>query len=304
MWKWDFRAGFTLIELSLSIAFISVLSITVVLLINQTVAAYNRGILLDQVNTTGVDLVDEFRYAVQNSASRSVVDECSVYYHVNDNNDAPSAYKDCVNDGAHKFVSILQYSDNVSNGKANIGRVPIFGAFCTGTYSYIWNSGYLYNGANTALESSRASVKYKASGSGGERTASGFRILKIRDDSRAVCVSAVRSKGGDNNYNVTDFASLFDITGYEVVSEEPVDLLPDAQNNLILYDLSAARPVSSNASNSIFYAVSFILGTIRGGININKSGDYCAPPGDGSGVNDFDYCAINKFNFAIQATGE
>lgn len=293
----DLRAGFTLVELSLSIAFISVLSITVVLLINQTVAAYNRGILLDQVDTTGADLVDELRYAVQNSSSRPVTDECAVYYNV-----TSAAYTDCMNSGALNFVSILVNGNNVMSGGKNIGSVPISGAFCTGTYSYVWNSGYLYNGENSGAN--KATVKYKYSNEVTPRTARDFKVLKIRDDSRAVCISAVRARGGDSTYNVSGISNQFDITGYEVVDEEPVDLLPGAdQNNLVLYDLSAAAPMSSNASNSIFYAVSFILGTIRGGININTSGNYCIPPGD-SANEDFDYCAINKFNFAVQATGE
>lgn len=53
------KAGFTLVELSLSIAFIAVLSITIVLIINDAISTYRRGLTLNQINTTGMDLVDE-----------------------------------------------------------------------------------------------------------------------------------------------------------------------------------------------------------------------------------------------------
>ena len=49
--------------------------------------------------------------------------------------------------------------------------------------------------------------------------------------------------------------------------------------------------------------MSFILGTLRGGANVNVSGEFCATPGSNSSVEDFDYCAINKFNFAARTLG-
>ena len=52
----------------------------------------------------------------------------------------------------------------------------------------------------------------------------------------------------------------------------------------------------------IFYAASFILGTRRGGINIKEAGNNCKPPSDE--FTELEYCAINKFNFAVQAGGK
>ena len=52
----------------------------------------------------------------------------------------------------------------------------------------------------------------------------------------------------------------------------------------------------------MFYAASFILGTRRGGINIKQVGNNCKPPSDFD--SNLDYCAINNFNFAVQAGGE
>ena len=52
----------------------------------------------------------------------------------------------------------------------------------------------------------------------------------------------------------------------------------------------------------LFFAGSFILGTRRGGVNITTSGDSCKPPTDE--YSDLEYCAINRFNFAVQAGGD
>ena len=62
-----------------------------------------------------------------------------------------------------------------------------------------------------------------------------------------------------------------------------------------------ATPATNDLGKASFYSVSFILGTVQGGINVMSSGNFCkAPEEDDS---NFDYCAINKFNFAAQATG-
>ena len=103
--------------------------------------------------------------------------------------------------------------------------------------------------------------------------------------------------------------SNFDITSYGPVEETPIDILSNREtgegdsegsvgNNLAIYDLASATPAESSAGNSLFYSVSFILGTIQGGINVKASGNFCATPADYE-LENFDYCAINKFNFAI-----
>ena len=147
------------------------------------------------------------------------------------------------------------------------------------------------------------------------KTETDFKLLKIRDRNREVCVAALNegltspkdrrytyvpdATNGDSINSVTE-PNVFNLTNYSVISEEPVDLLAgDISNNLAIYDLTSAAPATS-----AFYITSFILGTIQGGININASGNFCATPeGYNSTIENFNYCAINKFNFAAQANG-
>lgn len=333
-----FHEGFTLVELALSMAFIGILSVAVVLIISDTVASYRRGLTIAQVNSTGRDIVDDMRLAVANSSSQAVTVDCSRYYQTN-----VLAREKCVNDGAYTFVTVVKEADvTLKNGAEVLENVPIYGAFCTGTYSYIWNSGY-YDMEEADFTEKRdkiwAEIKYKYNFGGTsdikEVTIDGslrenadfvpeegvsevsvgsdnrpFRLLKIRDTNRAVCVSVSRPEAKGEVYkNTTEIeeegglGNVFDITEYGVLDEQPEDLmLADTDNDLALFDLYVARPAESTSQRNMFYAVSFILGTANGGANIKANGRSCTPPTDYENEN-FDYCAINKFNFAIQATG-
>ena len=314
------KKGFTLIELSLSIVFIAILSITITLIITNTIVSYRRGIVLNQINTTGMDLADDFRAAIQNSPSKAVTSECAKLYQ--DSGLTSDLYNRCMEDGARNFVSVMRLSSvtigNNTNNAKTMSNVPVFGAFCTGAYSYIWNSGYFFNeDYNVEDVDGSAILKYKNGETGSVATESGFRLLKIPDESRAICISAVNFTANGNylvrntsrlgvSTVINNGGSVFDISGEknEPIYDDVVELLSaDGNNNMVLYDLSAAAPAYNGLNNALFYSMSFVLGTVQGGINVKASGNFCATP-DEYTIENFDYCAINKFNVAVQAIGE
>ncbi len=279
------KRGFTLIELSLSIAFISILSIIIVLLINNSIASYRRGLTLNQINTVGMDLVDDIRTVVQSSPSGAVVGLCSRFEDENEK-------EVCEQDGGRLFISIVieDYSEEEP--------VPLFGAFCTGNYSYIWNSGYLFNGKYS--DKSPVDLTYTEKGKSeskhfpeGEEKP---KLIKVRDVKRNVCKNAV----SETDYTVT-VGSSFNI-GEVDSGFEPESLLSSGGYNLAVYDFSAMTPAVNTAGNVSFYSISFILGTVQGGINVTATGDFCKTPN--STDESFDNCIINKFNFAAQAIGK
>lgn len=328
-----FRSGFTMVELSLSIAFIAILSIAVVLMITNSISSYHRGLTLTQIETTGTDIVHDIRTAIQRAQARSITSSCTDYYVKKEIQD------ECKEDGALNFVSVTRYGGvqiKKGNGAANFvvgdNDVPVFGAFCTGSYSYIWNTGYFFNSDLYSVNGdgvSMATLKYKKSCDNNDgdsddscptiETAENFRLLKVEDPSRSVCISSVRGsyvKSEEDEekarYRITKYGAEsinnnggeFDITTYDVVNEEPVDLLAGEGIGLAVYDLTSTAPAEGSNTKNLFYAVSFILGSVQGGINIRATGDFCATPeGFNSEVANFDYCAINKFNFAAQAVG-
>ena len=241
------RQGFTLVELSLSLVFIGILSITAVLVINNTVMAYQRGLILNKINDVGMDLVDDMRAAVQGSSYEIKCGEPS-------GSDA-------------ECVSFVKTGKAEKRGEFT-DSVPLYGGFCTGKYSYVWKSGYLSDDNGTVTTSG----------------VSDFRLAKIKDDGKeTICM-----KYKEDN-NVKNFGD-----------EEYEELLAK-DSGLAIYDISVPFPAVSESAKAAYYSVSFVLGTKDGGVNILTSGDYCEPP---EGINsNFNYCAINKFNFAAQTGG-
>lgn len=306
--------GFTLIELSLSVAILGVLSLTIALIINDSIATYRRGLTLNQVNTVGMDLVDDMRTAFQNSSAKSVMSECESLYGTSGGSgegDSPSRTA-CKNDQGKNLVSVTKYANVTVNRNAEpLVGVPVYGAICTGSYSYIWNSGYFFDSRHyKVINTSPATFKL------GDDEYKDFRLLKVLDRNRGVCAySMLASIKGDlksaemvyTKGAITRSNVVFINSPNEIIPEDqkPISLLAEDNNDttLALYDLQSAAPIQSNANNRLFYSVSFILGTIDGGVNIMSSGNFCATPDDYKDAN-FNYCAINKFNFAVQATGE
>lgn len=313
MRKNAFRAGFTLIELSLSLVFISLLSLAIVLIIMNTISSYRRGMILGQLNSTGSELVDDIRMAVQNSSAESVQALCAEQY-------TGSMLETCKKDNAKNFVYLMRVGNVVLNSGEQIKDVPLFGAFCTGSYSYIWNSGYYFMdgttvevvGANLTNANPRGSAvfKYLKPGDTNPTEISGFRLLKVKDEARQVCVAKATDGMKNNKYNAASVngdmnANLFDTTSTKIafIEEEPVEILNVGDNtDMAFYDFSIAAPAEGEQGGSLFYAGSFILGTIQGGPNIKTANSTCATPNDVS--SNFDYCAINRFNFAAQTGGE
>ena len=242
------KQGFTLIELSLSLVFIGVLSITAVLIINNTVLVYRRGLTLKEVNDTGMELVRNMRAAIQGS-SYAIYDE----------------------EGNLNWTTSFVHRGEVAGVGTN---VPLYGGFCTGKYSYIWKSGYLDNDSD---------VNVAVGGNENFRLA---RMKDSKDKSNKTACDQYEASGG---------------VQVEFSSDDGYDELLSEGSNLAIYDLYVPTPAVGGAAMTAYYTVSFILGTIGGGINIMAQGDYCAPP-EGSNSN-FNYCAINKFNFAAQAGG-
>lgn len=313
MSKMKDRDGFTLIELSLSMLFIAVLSISIVLIIVNTISAYQRGLMLNKVNSVGSDLVDDMRMAVQSSSARSLIASCSSNKYGSDagNSEAQMAQINaCILDNAHNYAYVVKYASAFTIDGVLYNNVPIFGAFCTGTYSYVWNSGYYNSNEASFVEKSNnmwAKITYinpDSPGSpitydGGRR----FRLIKIQDSNRSICAS--KMYGGTYAIN-NNMSNIFDVSkiGSGALGEV-IDLLPsDNANDLALYDLSVSTPSVNAGGDNVFYGISFILGTVSGGVNIMSNGNSCVAPTDAKGSVTYNsYCAINKFNFAVQVNG-
>jgi type II secretory pathway pseudopilin PulG len=228
--------GFTIIELTLAMTFISVLLITIVILVMQITRIYAKGTTIKNVNSVGRSLISDFQQTVGASP-------------VTPDLGAASGPKYMLTDAAG-------------------------GRFCTGAYSYIWNTG-------------RRIVEWRKDGSTSLHKFNSVpvRLLKVRDQGRIYCNSG------------TDIKTFAD--GIELISSN--------ESEIAVYDFHVYPPIiddNANANGQALYTISFVLGTM--GNNTDDDGvvdtnNQCKPPA--AEKSDFNYCAINKFDLTVRAMG-
>lgn len=271
------KKGFTILELALAMAFLSFLLLAIGMVTIQVAQIYQKGIAIKNVNSVSRELTEEFNQTI--SASRY----------------QPPAETETT---GFKYNVYFEQTKNIELGGVS-KEVPINGAFCTGRYSYIWNTGYALNsdnkvtGGDSGEDYYNANVRavYQYTDENGNETnyenpnGEPLRLLKLRDTSKAVCTSH------DPSSNI--------YTG----GSNPIEILSASDGNLALYDLTIFTPVYHANSGHTFFTGSFILGTVRGGVDITLSGDYCQDR-LANFTTDFTYCSVNKFNFAARAAGD
>lgn len=284
------KKGFTLVELALALVFVSVLLLTIAWLTIHLTTVYEKGLAMKAVNSVGKELVDDFSRAVAASPALTVDSICSKKYNKSTRTEQ---YNRCMNDSARKFSYQQRYNKVKVAGVETV--VPTNGVFCTGRYSYIWNSAYVLNETDyPRVPDGNSNYKATFNYSGG--TNSNFRLLKVSDFNRELCTEHM-----NNSEYVYDDSPVYTLSGLSPETNE--ELLENSENNLAIYDMSVFAPTVHELTSSAYYSGTFILATLRGGININSTGEFCSDPPDNLNT-DFAYCAINKFNFAMKADGE
>ena len=254
------RRGYTILELSLSVAIITILLLGIIYVSIHTNNIYQKGIAIKNVSTGGTELLDAFSRIISTSVSSSATVDCMFF-------GSSSARTNCENDNAYRLTYQEYYLDDGN---------PAGGVFCTGKYSLLWNSGH-------------AIKQHDTSTYGGSE----YRLLQIDDTNRSACKAGYSSSGTYNSNVRQSNYSLPD-------TSNPVELLQQEDGDLVLYDLVIFPPRQHAVSLQTFYSGTFILSTIAGEVNILGDGNFCANPGIST---DFYYCAINKYNFAMRATG-
>ena len=303
------RRGFTLVELSLSMVFIAILSIIIVLVINGAISSYSRGITLNLVNTVGTEIMNEMKTAIHEAPTFESFDKlCDRYY---GENSSDSNLTGCKEDGASGLMSVIKRGTvGPKNGGESI-EVPLYGALCLGNYSYLWNSGYLFNpdyeiedGAPDE-EVDKLVLMTKLPDSEDEPIPvwSG-RLLRVKDNNRWVCTGLMSQSPESLPIPKTykkelELGSL--ITERSLTDLDLTYTIADDSNDggVAVYDLQLVP--SPVIGDGVLYTVYMTLGTARSGINIDSLGGSCATRAETN--NNFDYCAINRFKITALASG-
>ncbi len=259
------KKGFTLIELTLSIAFIGVLLIGIASLIMHLSHIYQKGLSLRGVNYSGQQIIEDIEKTLNGASfivDISKVDTNSDGYI----DDAES--KDALK---YYFVEAL-----------NPDGTQKYGALCLADYTYIWNT------ASTLQVDAGVTIN-------GVR----YRMARIPDPLHRQCDPDYMAEN-----TVANKAPMDDVDIHPTMDSQPVELISKDEIDLAIYDFSVLPATQSVTTKQAFLNATFILATLKGGVNILANGDYC----QGSDVSeynkyDFDYCAVNKFNFSVRTGG-
>ena len=274
------KKAFTIIEFLLAMTVFTIMLMSIVTLTMRILEIYRKGLSLRAINATGRDILNDLSRTVGGSP---IVENINPTPATGSNdivwNDIKKVYRGYFNE-------VIINSDTTNNKKVQGG-----GVFCTGSYSYVWNTA-------PAIEEYRKNpdVKNNLFTVGGRV----YKFARVPDEDRVAC-----ERESEDSDKLKSTEILKDID-----SKEVVDLIADDDSDLVLYDF-VVLPATQNAkTGQIFYSGSFILATMRGGVNVLSNGDFCTGTeqmynSDIEAVNqEFNYCAVNKFNFAVRATGE
>jgi len=280
------KKGFTLIELLFAMVFISILMLVIAYLIIYIISVYQKGLTMRAVSSTGRQIIDEITRSVMSSPTNALL--------------SPS--DDLNNDGVideNELIMATRRYYFQAYATIDGQDVPVFGAFCTGSYTYMWNTAYAIN----AGVSSPYLMTYQLKS--GEKTNT-FRLIKVYDQTREICASVVDRNSSPPIYRfqngITGANRTFTLT-FERDKSLPANLIQADEADLALYDFQIFPATQDPLTGQIFYSSSFILATLRGGVNIMSTGNFCQNPSPGTLGTDFNFCAVNKFNFTMRATG-
>ena len=291
------QSGFTMVELSITLAFLALLLISIAVITTNIIAIYQKGMTLKAVNSVGRGLVEELTTAINTAPSVDTTSLC--------NSLAGDDAAACRSDNAFKYVYQANY--NSAGQQYN-------GVFCTGYYSYIWNTYYGVDSGNTL------SLRYLSNTDGSTPTIDAPRLIRVEDRTYRVCSAVMVPDSYTSTFASTSSATI-DITKLagstnvtNPIPEPQSGMLNEFDLDLMLYEFTIF-PISQDAVTLRTYmAGTFILATLRGDVDITRSGDYCTVgnvSGGSSSDNsssydlgsEFNYCAINKFNFAARTAG-
>ena len=300
--------GFTIVEITVSMAFISVLLLALVFVGMHLAALYNKGITIRDVNTAARQVVRGLQDDIGGASSRPSI-----------------VYADKAADGSKK--STYKIAKTLSEASAN--GVHYYnnddgGRLCTGTYTYVWNyrkafisankqsGGGMYSGQSHSV-SSLARVQYIEQTVNGVTIARPVRFVKITDPSRELC----RKGSLDTSVRIP-----------VKYGNQSFSVLGEGERGLVLYNFRITSPeygdsssVSEGAGASVgndviaqlyssFYTVNMTIGSSLFDdqyigsqddklVGLDRTGVACAV---GGAKNDIyaEYCAINNIEFVVR----
>ena len=318
------KKAFTIVELMLAMAFLGTMLVGIASLVMRITNIYQKGLAIRSINASGREIISDLTRTL--NASRVTVDI---------NPTIPASGKILQ---THIDEARANYYLATTTSAANENRQK-GGVFCTGDYSYVWNTADNFRIVRGKTENLKKKIYNDTDIQ--SVLSEGVYVIKVgtpaqyiipkfarfEDKDRKACVHEQKTIDGVKKYvPIADpkgtvggikpsNAYLFEL-GATLTTDAVTELIEDNESDLAMYNFTVFPATQHVTTKQIFYSGMFIIATYRGGVNIKSNGDFCEGSDNESGVrdtlngatdltlNDFDYCAVNKFNFSARATGE
>ena len=292
------KAGFTIVEVTLAMAFIGALLLAIAMILTNILSLYQKGLVIKSVNSVGRGLVSELTTGINAAPSIDSTSLC---------NTLASNPAECLKNGAFQFIfqsheGIAEHAASSDEYQDRDQPVQYYGVLCTGNYTYMWNTWRAFDTGH------KLKLTYLDASSNKEEPLEDFKMIRFKDRNYRACSAIAEEPSDFDNYGKVDITELPNHAAYFI--EKPEDGFLDSTDvDLYLYELTIF-PVSQDiVTLRAIFSGTFILATNRGDVNILRSGEYCNtnnPLGTGTVLDlgsEFNYCAINKFNFAARTAG-
>lgn len=229
--------GFTIIELMLSMAFVSILMVAIAMTVIQLSTIYNKGTTLKAVDQAGRTISQDMQFTLASSEPLDIGEDGS---------------------GGLNYKRQVQVGGELSN--------PDGGRLCTGTYSYIWNTGHGLDSPINVYETGTEQI----------------RMVKVRDVGALYCSDVARP----------------------IKVEDATELLSAGDRELAIQSLKIIPVATDPVVQQALYSVELELGTNDQGsldqaATVTTIDTSCKPPSDAASARDF--CAVSKFEFTVRA---
>lgn len=233
------KSGFTLIELLLAMSFIAVLLLAIAMLIIRTGAIYSKGMALKDINQSSRSIADDFKRTL---ASERVGE-----------------------------LNTKNYVNVPATGSAVSGR------FCTGAYSYVWNTIDAVKDDGYAIAASTSEPELVT-------------LVRLPDPGSVYCARN------------TDGSLLVRNTLREGDLDKATQLLTKGDHTLSLTNISfrTSGALSDPITGQRLLAIDFGLGSGKPS-TMNPERTACLPASN----RDADplYCNIRQFNITVRTGG-
>ena len=230
------KSGFTLIELMLAMAFIAMLLLAIAMLVINVSTTYNKGLSLKEIN----------------QASREIAADL-------DRSLTATSALDIPTDGSNTSNIVSVKDSGVVTG----------GGFCTGEYSYLWNTNQAISEDNSNLIKNNGVP---------------VRFTKVPDPSLAYCRTVLLGSG--------------DVLPTDVQLAQ--ELLAPGEHSLALnsFNVVANTAARDYKTGQALYNFNFIIGS--GKVSAMNS-DQTACLGPGEEGTDLSYCNVQEFTLVLRA---